>query len=118
MARPESPPFESTSSCTRVTQSATTFGRLPGTKRISFSVGMAGNLHHTKPPWYACRDGPDASVSPRGARRADGPELPQLPRSLHPRRGAAGHVGRPAHVGHAVGIAAVRVHPDLRDRLA
>ena len=30
-----------------------------------------------------------ASVTPRGARRADGPELPQLPRSLHPGRGAA-----------------------------
>src|SRR6185295_8701772 len=57
---------------------------VPGTVRISFSVGMAGNLHHRAPAWYACRDGPVASVASRGARGADGAEPAQLPRSVPP----------------------------------
>ena len=50
---------------------------------------MAGNLHHTTPAWYGWRDGPHASVTAHGAGRADGPEPPQLPGSVHPGRGAA-----------------------------
>src|SRR5678815_5276486 len=120
MASPESPPFASTSSCTSVTQSATTFGRVPGTVRISVSVGMAGNLHHRAPAWYACRDGPVASVTSRGARGADGAEPPQLPGSVpavrrpagakrvaapfrYPRGGAADAVHRQLHAGLAAG---------------
>src|SRR4029079_292956 len=103
MASPESPPFASTSSCTSVTQSATTFGRVPGPLRTSVSVGMAGNLHHRAPAWYACRDGPVASVASRGARGADGPEPPELPGSLHPGGGPAGHHQRSSAVGHTGG---------------
>ena len=66
MARPVSPPFESTSSWTSATQSATTFGRVPGTVRISFRVGMAGNLHHRAPAWYASAMA-RLSPSPRAA---------------------------------------------------
>ena len=53
-ARPVSPPFESTSSSISFTQSATTFGRFPGTSRMSFKFGMAPNLHHVHAAWYAC----------------------------------------------------------------
>src|SRR4051812_47640658 len=66
IARPESPPFESTSSWTSEAQSATTFGRLPGTSRMSFSVGMGGNLHHTTAAWYASAMG-RLLPSPRAA---------------------------------------------------
>src|SRR6185295_12498320 len=118
MASPESPPFASTSSCTSVTQSATTFGRVPGTVRISVSVGMAGNLHHRAPAWYACRDGPVASVATRHPRGADGPEPPELPGSLHPGGGPAGHHQRSSAVGHPGGVAADVLHPLLRLRLA
>src|SRR5690349_1720510 len=118
MARPVSPPFESTSSWTSVTQSATTFGRLPGTVRISFRVGMAGNLHHRAPAWYACRDGPLLTFAARVARGADGAKFPELPRSVHPRRGADPDVRRAAHVGDEGRIAPVRVHPHVRDRRA
>src|SRR3954469_7981666 len=113
IARPESPPFESTSSWTSAVQSATTFGRLPGISMMSFSVGMGGNLHHTAPAWYACRDGTVAPVPSRGAGGPDRPELPQLPGSFPAVRGAARDQRLAAPVRHARGAAPVAVHGQL-----
>src|SRR5262245_28900138 len=118
IARPESPPLESTSSWTNVAQSATTFGRVPGTVRISFSVGMAGNLHHHAPPWYAWRDGPVPSVATRDPRGADGPESPELPGSLHPGGGPARHHQGSAPVGRGGRLAADVLHSFLRRDIA
>ena len=62
---------------------------------------MAGNLHHTTPAWYAWRDGPPASVTAHGAGRADGPELPQLPGSVHPGSGSAARSSPTLHLSGA-----------------
>src|SRR6478609_8613730 len=68
-ANPVRPPFESTSSLMTCTQSATTFGRLPGTRRMSVRVAMARNL----PPLSFCRRRAAAVVRIAGMARQPSP---------------------------------------------
>src|SRR3954451_17448377 len=98
-ASPVRPPFESTSSLMSCTQSAITFGRVPGTSRISFSVGMAGNLAPLRTGVRVIRMSPygpsgNPPLPPRRAVDPDGAELPELHRPVHPGR-------HPAHDPHA-----------------